>query len=79
MPFAFLSMAYASFATEFGKEIKPLVPALQSNWLISHVVTCFIGYAAFTIACGMGIMYLIKSRQQDNRDKGILGRLHSYG
>ena len=75
MPFAFLSMAYASFATEFGKEIKPLVPALQSNWLISHVVTCFIGYAAFAIACGMGIMYLLKSCRQDNLDKGILGQL----
>jgi len=37
-------MAYASLTPN---EIQPLVPALQSNWLISHVVTCFIGYAAF--------------------------------
>jgi ABC-type transport system involved in cytochrome c biogenesis permease subunit len=35
-------------------EIRPLMPALQSNWLIAHVVTCFIGYAAFAVACGFG-------------------------
>lgn len=63
MPFAFLSMAYASISPEFGKEIKPLVPALQSNWLIAHVITCFIGYAAFAVASGLGIMYLIKYRR----------------
>jgi cytochrome c-type biogenesis protein CcsB len=60
LPFAFLAMAYASFSTEISKTINPLIPALQSNWLISHVVTCFIGYAAFAIAAGLGVMYLIK-------------------
>jgi ABC-type transport system involved in cytochrome c biogenesis permease subunit len=66
MPFAFLGMAYGSYATEFSREIKPLIPALQSNWLIAHVIACFIGYAAFAVACGLGIMYLIKDR---NREK----------
>ena len=61
VPFAFLSMAYASFAPEISQEIKPLIPALQSNWLIAHVITCFIGYAAFAVACGLGIMYLLKA------------------
>ncbi len=61
-PFAFLGMAYASFATEISQKITPLVPALQSNWLIAHVIACFIGYAAFAVACGMGLMYLLKSR-----------------
>jgi cytochrome c-type biogenesis protein CcsB len=67
IPFAFLSMAYASFSTEFGKEIKPLLPALQSNWLIAHVISCFIGYAAFTVACGLGCLYLIKSRKEKSK------------
>jgi len=67
VPFAFLSMAYASFASEISAEIRPLVPALQSNWLIAHVVTCFIGYAAFAVAAGIGVMYLLK----DNRDKKL--------
>ncbi len=66
VPFTFTAMAYASFSPEFGKEIKPLLPALQSNWLVAHVVTCFIGYAAFTLACGLAIFYLLneyKSRK----------------
>lgn len=62
IPFAFLAMAYASFSADISKSISPLVPALQSNWLISHVVTCFIGYAAFAVAAGLGVMYLLKSR-----------------
>lgn len=62
IPLAFLAMAYASFSTDISKTINPLIPALQSNWLIAHVVTCFIGYAAFAVAAAMGIMYLLKGR-----------------
>jgi len=65
MPFAFISMAYASFATQISDRINPLVPALQSNWLIAHVVACFIGYAAFAVACGLGFMYLLKARNKE--------------
>ena len=61
VPLAFLAMAYASFSSGISKEITPLVPALQSNWLIAHVITCFIGYAAFAIAASMGIMFLVKA------------------
>jgi cytochrome c-type biogenesis protein CcsB len=69
VPFAFVTMAYASYSSEFGKEIKPLLPALQSNWLVSHVVTCFIGYAAFAVSCGMAIFYLLKKQQSKGRTK----------
>jgi cytochrome c-type biogenesis protein CcsB len=55
-PFAFLAMAYASFGTE--THIQPLIPALQSNWLIAHVVTCFLGYAAFAVSCGGAVVFL---------------------
>ncbi|EKD39107.1 MAG: cytochrome c biogenesis protein (CcsA) [uncultured bacterium] len=64
-PFAFLAMAYASFSSDISKSISPLVPALQSNWLIAHVVTCFIGYAAFAVAAALGLMYVIKNRNND--------------
>ena len=60
MPFAFTAMAYASFAKGINQQIKPLIPALQSNWLIAHVMTCFIGYGAFAVAGGLGLMYLMK-------------------
>ena len=75
MPFAFVSMSYASFSPQFGKEIKPLIPALQSNWLIAHVITCFVGYAAFAVACGMGIMYLLKDRKTGETPGSLLASL----
>jgi cytochrome c-type biogenesis protein CcsB len=70
---AFLAIAYASFSPSVNARIQPLIPALQSNWLISHVVTCFLGYAAFALSFGLSIIYLIKSDKsgdpgtEDNR------------
>nr|WP_210534585.1 c-type cytochrome biogenesis protein CcsB [Thermosulfurimonas marina] len=59
-PIAALIMAYASFAT--NSEIEPLVPALQSNWLTAHVITCFLGYGAFAVAFGLGWLYLLRPK-----------------
>ncbi|MFO7748864.1 MAG: c-type cytochrome biogenesis protein CcsB [Desulfobacteraceae bacterium] len=73
-PFAFLSMAYASLSPNIGDTIQPLMPALKSNWLIAHVVTCFIGYAAFTIAFGIGIMFLMAPSEKAPAS-GLLSRL----
>jgi cytochrome c-type biogenesis protein CcsB len=63
VPFALLGMAWAQLGMNSG--IEPLVPALQSNWLLYHVVTCFLGYAAFAVACGISIMYLIKAGSEE--------------
>jgi cytochrome c-type biogenesis protein CcsB len=59
-PMAFLAMAYASFSPNVSSGIQPLIPALKSNWLISHVITCFFGYAAFGLSFGLSFMYLLK-------------------
>lgn len=67
MPFALLGMAWAQLGLNTG--IEPLVPALQSNWLLYHVITCFLGYAAFAVACGISIMYLIKAGSEESGDK----------
>jgi cytochrome c-type biogenesis protein CcsB len=60
VPVAFIAMAFASLSPNINNRIQPLIPALQSNWLTSHVMTCFMGYAAFAIAFGLGCMYLTK-------------------
>jgi len=60
LPVAFLIMAYASIAPGINNRIEPLIPALQSNWLTSHVLTCFLGYAAFTVAFALGLMFFVK-------------------
>jgi cytochrome c-type biogenesis protein CcsB len=67
MPLAFLAMAYASLSPNISDRIQPLLPALKSNWLIAHVITCFIGYAAFAVAFGLSIMYLIRQREPDSK------------
>jgi cytochrome c-type biogenesis protein CcsB len=66
MPFALLGMAWAQLG--MNNTIEPLVPALQSNWLLYHVVTCFLGYAAFAVACGISIMYLLKAGGEESAD-----------
>ncbi|MFP3869777.1 MAG: c-type cytochrome biogenesis protein CcsB [Syntrophobacteria bacterium] len=76
---AFLAMAYASFSPDVESSIQPLIPALKSNWLIAHVITCFLGYAAFAVAAGLGILYLLKRtvKQPENPASGILHRVPS--
>ncbi|MBN2706544.1 MAG: c-type cytochrome biogenesis protein CcsB [Deltaproteobacteria bacterium] len=77
-PFAFLGMAYASISPAVNETIQPLVPALQSNWLISHVVTCFLGYAAFAVSCGLSITFILKKRYEESRRRGgLLGAFPS--
>jgi cytochrome c-type biogenesis protein CcsB len=75
-PLAFLTMAYASLSPNISDRIQPLIPALKSNWLIAHVITCFIGYGAFAVAFGVSIMYLFKSRREED-DGGLVGRFPS--
>jgi cytochrome c-type biogenesis protein CcsB len=60
-----MAIAYASLSPNINDRIQPLLPALKSNWLIAHVITCFIGYAAFAVAFGLSIMYLIRQREPD--------------
>jgi cytochrome c-type biogenesis protein CcsB len=66
-PIACLVMAYASLKPEIHSAIQPLIPALKSNWLIAHVITCFIGYAAFALAFGISAMYLMKKGRDDEQ------------
>ncbi len=76
-PFASLSMAYASFSPRVEDTIQPLIPALQSNWLIAHVVTCFLGYASFAVSCGLGLMYLLKGKSKGKQEtlRGVIPEL----
>ncbi len=76
VPLAFLAMAYASFSS-IGKTITPLIPALQSNWLVSHVVSCFVGYAGFALAAALGFMYFLKKIAGKNTEETVLARFPS--
>ena len=72
MPMAFLAMSYASYSPNIESRIQPLVPALKSNWLISHVITCFFAYAAFGLSFGLSLMYLLKRLDKTERSNIFL-------
>ncbi|MEN6620905.1 MAG: c-type cytochrome biogenesis protein CcsB [Smithella sp.] len=74
LPVAFLLMAYASMSN-ISNHIEPLLPALQSNWLISHVLTCFLGYAAFTMAFAFGIIFYMQKLPGPDENKTLFFRL----
>jgi cytochrome c-type biogenesis protein CcsB len=40
------------------RTLKPLIPALQSNWLLMHVSIMILSYAALFIGCLLAIVYL---------------------
>lgn len=61
-PLVFLAIAYASLSPDISSKITPLIPALKSNWLIAHVITCFLGYAGFAVAFGFSIIYFVKPK-----------------
>jgi len=73
MPLAFLALAYASLSPNVNDRIQPLLPALKSNWLIAHVITCFIGYAAFAVAFGLSLMYVLKANHTGD-SQSLIGR-----
>jgi cytochrome c-type biogenesis protein CcsB len=76
MPFALLGMTWAQLY--LPADINPLMPALQSNWLTYHVITCFLGYAAFAVACGVSIMYLIKAKSEEGGSDAAGGLLSVF-
>ncbi|MCG6553414.1 MAG: c-type cytochrome biogenesis protein CcsB [Candidatus Magnetominusculus sp. LBB02] len=62
-PLAGLALGFIDL-TGISKEIEPLVPALQSNWLLAHVTMSFISYSAFGLAFATGMLYLVLSTEK---------------
>ncbi len=75
-PLIFLAIAYASLSPDISSKITPLIPALKSNWLIAHVITCFLGYSGFAVAFGFSIIYFVKPQNPDA--KSIFAKLPSW-
>ena len=59
-PSALLTNAFATFTLpKEMQESSPLVPALQSNWLMMHVTVMVLSYAALIIGSLLSIAFLI--------------------
>ncbi len=46
----------------------------KNFWVISHVISVFIGNAAFALACGIGILYILQERAIKNKNPGFFFR-----
>lgn len=65
-PIALFTNAFASFSLPSEmQQSSPLVPALQSNWLMMHVTVMILSYAALICGSLLSIAYLILSRNID--------------
>ena len=81
-----LATLIAFVASMLSREPVPGDPVLKSIWLALHVVTIFIGNAAFAVAFGLAIIYLIQERQIKGKKAGFfyhrfpsLNRVDSMG
>jgi cytochrome c-type biogenesis protein CcsB len=69
LPIVFILMLSSSV---FPREIRPLTTELQSYWLPIHTFLVFLGNAAFAVACGIGIMYLLQEHYLKSKHLGDL-------
>ena len=63
MPIVFLIMGYAAMQS---RDIKPLMPALQSGWLAFHVSTAIIAYGGFGVSAALSAIYLMRRKVKEN-------------
>ncbi len=59
---ALTAMGLASLTSD--ATIKPLVPALQSWWIMIHVISSAIGYASGTLGAIFSLLFLLKAKQR---------------
>jgi cytochrome c-type biogenesis protein CcsB len=75
LPLVFVLMLSSSM---LPREIRPLSPVLQSYWLGIHTSLAMLGNAAFAVAFGVGIMYLLQEHYvKTKRLRGLFQRLPS--
>jgi cytochrome c-type biogenesis protein CcsB len=63
IPVVLVIIGYAAMQ---NKDVRPLMPALQSNWLLFHVATAVVSYGAFGVAFGVAAMYLLRDRFRED-------------
>jgi len=60
-----LALATASL---LDPAIQPLMPALRSNWLLYHVASAMLGYAAFALGAVLAVLSLLNRDREKARD-----------
>jgi ABC-type transport system involved in cytochrome c biogenesis permease subunit len=70
---ALVAMGEASLVTD--KQIEPLVPALQSYWILIHVGMLFVSYSLFTLGAVCALLYLVRI----GTPSGMMGWVQAAG
>ncbi len=65
---AFVMLAASQFP---GHLLQP-PNLLKGFWPAAHIVTIFVGEAAFALACGLGILYLLQERSIKTKTRGFI-------
>jgi cytochrome c-type biogenesis protein CcsB len=72
LPFALLILGGSAFS-DTGP--RPMVAALQSFWLYIHIFFAWLAYGAYTVACGAGVVYLVRSGRSRPAPPEVLTRI----
>ena len=67
-----VSLVMLAISSALHGEVRQLPPILQSNWFWFHASLAFISYAAFTIAFGVAVIYLIQRHFLKTKHFGAL-------
>ena len=70
LPITFLIISFASLILPTQmQEAAPLVPALQSNWLMMHVSMMMLSYATLILGSLLSILFLVVQKFTTNNNK----------
>lgn len=72
-----VALLVLGFANAFSKDVTPLIPALQSEWLTIHVLTVAFSSAILSISFVTGLIYLLKTMDPNEKSANI-SVFHSY-
>lgn len=64
-----VALLILGFANAFSKDVSPLIPALQSEWLTIHVITVAFSSAVLSISFVTGIIFLLKTVNPNKKNK----------
>ena len=57
-----INLLLLGFALPRNAEVRPLIPALDTPLFTLHIIFSFQGYALFTMAFSLGVLYLLQKR-----------------
>lgn len=58
-------------AHQIPKSVSQDPQLFKSWWLVAHIVAIFLGNAAFALACGLGVLYLLQENAIKKKTRGF--------